>query len=125
MKKKQESPASELKKAPVAKQLKKQAKTQTKRDRFIRTRMWFSTLIASVFNDRGTIPPNIGNKIMVTNNLYVTKNSLSVVFAIREFRKLNLKCITSRLIFRLRVCRTISIQVQAVCVREYIHGKLL
>ena len=125
MKKKQESPASELKKAPVAKQLKKQAKTQTKRDRVIRTRMWFSTLIASVFNDRGTIPPNIGNKIMVTNNLYVTKNSLSVVFAIREFRKLNLKCITSRLIFRLRVCRTISIQVQAVCVREYIHGKLL
>lgn len=85
MKKKQESPASELKKAPVAKQLKKQAKTQTKRDRFIRTRMWFSTLIASVFNDRGTIPPNIGNKIMVTNNLYVTKNSLSVIFAIREF----------------------------------------
>ena len=112
MKKKQESPASELKKAPVAKQLKKQAKTQTKRDRFIRTRMWFSTLIASVFNDRGTIPPNIGNKIMVTNNLYVTKNSLSVVFAIREFSDDTYVGFCSDLI-------------QAVCVREYIHGKLL
>lgn len=70
---------------PVGKQLKKQAQKKVKKDRFIRTRMWFSTIIASVFNDRGTIPPNIGNKIMVTNNLYVTKNSLSVVIAVREF----------------------------------------
>lgn len=70
--------------APVAKQLKKSAKKQEKKDRFIRTRMWFSTILSAFFNDRGTIPPNIGNNILITNNLYITKNSLSAVIRIVE-----------------------------------------
>lgn len=69
----------------VGRDLKKQAKSKQKRDHFIRTRMWFSTIISSFFPDRGTIPPNIGNNIMVTNNLYITRNSLSSVIAIKEF----------------------------------------
>lgn len=65
--------------------LKQKAKTKKKKERFLRTRMWVSTLISTVFNDRGTIPPNIGNNILVTNNLYVTKNALSAVIMIGEF----------------------------------------
>ena len=72
-------------KAPVAKQLKKKQKKEKKRDRFIRTRMWVSTIVSSMFNDRGTIPPNIGNNILITNNLYITRNALSAVITIKEF----------------------------------------
>lgn len=65
--------------------LKQKAKTKKKKERFLRTRMWVSTLISTVFNDRGTLPPNIGNNILVTNNLYVTKNALSAVIMVGEF----------------------------------------
>lgn len=71
--------------AQLAKKLKQSGKKQSKRDRFIVPRMWVSTLVSTMFNDRGTIPPNIGNNIMVTNNLYITKNSLSSVIYIGEF----------------------------------------
>lgn len=69
---------------PRGKQLKQRAVRKKKKDSFVRTRMWFSTLISTFFPDRGTIPPNIGNNIMVTNNLYITRNSLSAVIAVRE-----------------------------------------
>lgn len=72
-------------KSPVAKQLKRKQKKEKKRDRFIRTRMWVSTIVSSMFNDRGTIPPNIGNNILITNNLYITRNALSAVITIKEF----------------------------------------
>ena len=70
-------------KSPVAKQLKKKQKKEKKRDRFIRTRMWVSTIVSSMFNDRGTIPPNIGNNILITNNLYITRNALSAVMTLQ------------------------------------------
>ena len=69
----------------TAQTLKQKAKTKKKKERFLRTRMWVSTIISSIFNDRGTIPPNIGNNILVTNNLYVTKNALSAVIMVGEF----------------------------------------
>lgn len=65
--------------------LKKLNKKEKKKDRFIRTRMWFSTLISALYNDRGVIPPNIGNNILVGNNMYITKNNLSMCIIIREF----------------------------------------
>lgn len=71
--------------AELAKKLKQSGKKQRKTDRFLVSRMWVSTLVSMMFNDRGTIPPNIGNNIMVTNNLYITKNSLSSVIYIGEF----------------------------------------
>lgn len=71
--------------AEMAKKLKQSSKKSGKKDRFIVPRMWVSTVVSMMFNDRGTIPPNIGNNIMVTNNLYITKNSLSSVIYIGEF----------------------------------------
>ena len=79
------------KKAPPAKQngqlaqqMKKQAKTKSKKERFIRTRMWFATIISSFFRDRGSIPPNIGNNILIGNNQFVTKDALSAIIQIVE-----------------------------------------
>ncbi len=68
----------------LAKQMKKQAKQKSKTERFIRTRMWFSTIIAAFFRDRGNIPPNIGNNILIGNNQYITKNALSAIILLVE-----------------------------------------
>ena len=69
----------------VGAKLRSQHKERKKKERFIRCRMWFSTFMSIISNDRGTIPPNIGNNILITNNMYVTKNSLSAVITIAEF----------------------------------------
>lgn len=68
----------------TAGQLKQITREKKKKERFIRTRMWFSTMVAAMYNDRGTIPPNIGNNIFIGNNMYTTKNSLNAVIVIRE-----------------------------------------
>lgn len=47
--------------------------------------MWVYTFASLLFNDRGTIPSNIGNNILITNNVYITKNSLSCLISIPEF----------------------------------------
>ena len=68
----------------VAQRLSSKAKEHRKRERFLTTRMWISTLISYFFTDRGTIPDNIGNNILVTNNLYVTKNHLTAIIQVIE-----------------------------------------
>ena len=68
----------------VASQLKIISKQKQKKERFIRTRMWFSTLIAAMYHDRGSIPANIGNNLLIGNNIYITKNALNAVIMIRE-----------------------------------------
>ena len=70
---------------PVGERLKKSSKKRRSKEKFLRSRMWFYTFTSMLFNDRGTIPPNIGNNIMITNNLYITKNSLSSLITIPEF----------------------------------------
>lgn len=82
---KQKNKAAEMKQETAAAKMKQKNKVKKKKDRFIRSRMWFSTIISSVFNDRGTIPPNIGNNILVTNNMYITKHSLSAIIMVGEF----------------------------------------
>jgi hypothetical protein len=69
----------------VGKKLRELSKEHTKRERWIKTRMWFSTFMSYAFPDMGYIPDNIGNNIFIGNNQYVTKNSISTVFLIREF----------------------------------------
>lgn len=69
----------------VGNRLKTKSKNKKKKEKFLRTRMWFYTFTSMLFNDRGSIPPNIGNNVMITNNLYITKNSLSSIITIPEF----------------------------------------
>jgi hypothetical protein len=46
--------------------------------------MWFSAFVSAFQNDRGTIPANIGDNILITNNIYITKYSLNAVILVRE-----------------------------------------
>lgn len=68
----------------VAAKLKSISKEKKQLERFIRLRMWFSTIIAALYHDRGSIPANIGNDLMIGNNIYITKNALNAVILIRE-----------------------------------------
>lgn len=68
----------------AASQLKAVNKKQKKKERFITARMWVSTIISALYNDRGKIPANIGNNIMVTNNQYITKYSLNSILIVKE-----------------------------------------
>ena len=50
-----------------------------KRERFIRLKMWVNYLVSMMEKDRGKIPDNIGNKILITNNLYITSLFMSSI----------------------------------------------
>lgn len=83
-KKPQQPPGTTLKNKADAKKLKAMAKKKKQTERFIRTRMWFATFISAFFRDRGSIPPNIGNNIMIGNNLVITKGGIQAVIIIHE-----------------------------------------
>lgn len=68
----------------AASKLSKINKQTKKKERFITARMWASTIISALYNDRGKIPPNIGNNILVTNNQYITKYSLNSIILVKE-----------------------------------------
>lgn len=68
----------------LATKLRIESKTRRKRERFVTWRMWISTLMSTFFTDRGAIPDNIGNNILVTNNLYITKNNLTAIIHVQE-----------------------------------------
>lgn len=68
----------------VAARLNREHKVIAKKERFLRTRMWLSTLISKFFQDMGSIPVNIGNNLLVTNNVAITKNHLSAIIFISE-----------------------------------------
>ena len=74
-------PAAEVSGAPAS-ELNKRHKEKVKKERFLRERMWFSTLLSKFFTDRGTIPDNIGNNVLVTNNVYITKNHITALFLV-------------------------------------------
>lgn len=68
----------------VASTLKTKNTVRRKRERFLALRMWTSTLLSKFFTDRGTIPDNIGNNILIENNVYVTKNHISALIHVAE-----------------------------------------
>lgn len=82
----------------VASRLREKEKKQRKRERFVVTRMWLSTFMSRFFSDRGTIPDNIGNNILVTNNLVITKNNLTAIIQIQEMSEITPVSWTSELI---------------------------
>lgn len=82
----------------VASRLREKEKKQRKRERFVVTRMWLSTFMSRFFSDRGTIPDNIGNNILVTNNLVITKNNLTAIIQVQEMSEVTPVAWTSELI---------------------------
>jgi hypothetical protein len=62
----------------------KKGKSTRKAVLFKRERMWISYLLSLLQKDRGKIPENIGNRILMTNNMYITKLYLSSIIQIVE-----------------------------------------
>lgn len=84
VRKKKQKPTTELTEQTVGSTLAKQTKKRRSKEKFITLRMWLSTLISKFFMDRGTIPPTIGNKLLVTNNVYTTKNHITAIIHVIE-----------------------------------------
>lgn len=55
-----------------------------KKERFLWVKMWVSYIISMTMKDRGKIPDNIGDKVLITNNLYITKLYMSTIIHIHE-----------------------------------------
>lgn len=53
-----------------------------KRERFEVVKMWCYYIGSMIAKDRGTIPDNIGNKILITSNMYITKLYLSSIMQV-------------------------------------------
>lgn len=51
---------------------------------FRRTKMWISTIVSMLAKDRGTIPADIGNSMLILNNIYITKKYINSIIAINE-----------------------------------------
>lgn len=58
--------------------------SKRKRVPFIRWRMWLNYLLANIQKDQGVIPKNIGNRILISNNMFVTKYFMSSIIQIEE-----------------------------------------
>lgn len=56
--------------------------SRVKRERFLRTKMWVSYALSAYTKDRGVIPENIGNNVLITNNLYITRLYMSSIIQI-------------------------------------------
>lgn len=103
----------------IADELIEQKNETKKKERFLRTRMWISTLMSLFFNDRGVIPPNIGNNVLVTNNVVLTKNSLTAYIQIREFSEATYEFFFSDLVKTVKArCPGIYIDI-TVKLRKY------
>lgn len=50
-----------------------------RKQKFLALRMWINYLASSLQKDRGVIPTNIGDRILISNNIYATKYYLSSV----------------------------------------------
>ena len=56
-----------------------------KPERFKWIKMWVNYLVSLTMKDRGKIPDNIGDRILITNNLYITKLYMTTIVHIYEF----------------------------------------
>lgn len=68
--------------------LRRLSREKSKKERWIKTRMWFSTFLSYIYPDMGYIPENLGNNILIVNNRYITKNSISAVIILKEFSEM-------------------------------------
>lgn len=55
-----------------------------KHEHFLWVKMWINYLVSMTMKDRGKIPDNIGDRILITNNLYITKLYMTTILQIYE-----------------------------------------
>lgn len=59
-------------------------KDKPKKEHFLWVKMWINYLVSMTMKDRGKIPDNIGDRILITNNMYITKLYLTTIVHIYE-----------------------------------------
>lgn len=59
-------------------------KDKPKKPRFEWIQMWINYLVSMTMKDRGKIPDNIGDRILITNNMYITKLYMTTIIQIYE-----------------------------------------
>lgn len=82
----------------LADNLNERAKKKRSKERFLWLRMWLSTIMSTFFTDRGTIPDNIGNNLLVLNNVVLTKKSLTSMILVIEMSETTPICWTSEIL---------------------------
>lgn len=55
-----------------------------KKEHFLWVKVWINYLVSMTMKDRGKIPDNIGDRIVITNNLYITKQYMTTIVRINE-----------------------------------------
>lgn len=55
-----------------------------KKEHFKWAKMWINYLLSMTMKDRGKIPDNIGDRILITNNMYITKLYMTTIVHIVE-----------------------------------------
>ena len=55
-----------------------------KKERFLWVKMWINYLVSLTMKDRGKIPDNIGDRILITSNVYITKLYMTTIVHIYE-----------------------------------------
>lgn len=60
------------------------AEKNTKSRRFAVWKMWFGIFISRLFPDRAAIPENIGNSVVINNNMYITKTAITKLVLITD-----------------------------------------
>jgi len=73
-----------------------------KKEHFLRMRMWVGYLVSLVAKDRGKVPDNIGNRILITNNLVVTKGGMTSIVLLQALSLETPQCLLSRISEELR-----------------------
>ena len=63
---------------------KQTADLKIKKVRFVTLRAWITYLASLFMKDIGKIPDNIGNRMLITNNMYITKKYMSSIIQIEE-----------------------------------------
>ena len=71
-------------KVVVSKRVKAATERKGRREKFERIRMWVSVLTSMTMKDRGKIPDDIGDNILISNNMYTTKLYMTSIVRIVE-----------------------------------------
>lgn len=79
---------------------------KNKREHFVVWRMWLHYLLSIFEKDIGRIPDNIGNNMLITENLYVTKLFMSSIIRVDTLSIETDECWTDLLISKLREGRS-------------------
>lgn len=73
-----------------------------KKEHFETLHMWIHYILSSLQKDRGKIPNNIGNRMMITNNMYITRYYLSSVIQVQTLSLMTPITLQSELVRHLR-----------------------